>query len=240
MPSKKASVLVVDDDARILHMLQRMLELEGYQVLTAKSGDTALSMFDENTPDLVLLDIMMPDMDGHTVCQHIREFSDIPIIMVTAKGDNEEKVQGLDAGADDYVTKPFSASEIAARVRAVLRRTALWDEHPKPAFCSDDLVVDFARHRVTLSGHEVNLTATEHRLLSHLARNADRVVTPDQILERVWGEDYVGETHLLQVNVARLRHKLNDDIRNPRYILTRPGIGYMMQKKTGPDSNPPS
>ena len=238
MPSRKASVLVVDDDVRILHIMQRTLELEGYRVLAASNGEAALGMFDEETPDLVLLDIMMPGMDGYTVCQRIREFSEIPIIMVTAKCTDADTVQGLDAGADDYVTKPFSAIELASRVRSVLRRTTLWNEHPEPAFYSYDLVIDFARHKVTLSGREVNLTATEYRLLSYLARNADRVVTPDQMLERVWGENYVGETHLLQVNVARLRHKLNDDTRNPRYILTRPGIGYMMMKKTRPDSNP--
>ena len=239
MPSQKASVLVVDDDIRILHMLRRMLELEGYKVLIVNSGEAALNMFDEESPDLVLLDVMMPDVDGYTVCKSIREFSQIPIIMVTAKGNDEEKVQGLDAGADDYVAKPFSASELAARVRAVLRRTTLWDEHPEPAFRSHDLVIDFTHHRVTLSGCEVNLTATEYRLLSYLARNAERLVTPDQILEKVWGKNYLGETHLLQVNMSRLRHKLNDEARNPTYILTRPGIGYMM-KKPRPDSNPAS
>lgn len=239
MPSKKASVLVVDDDIRILHMLRRILELEGYKVLMVSSGESALNIFDEESPDLVLLDVMMPDVDGYTVCKSIREFSQIPIIMVTAKGNDEEKVQGLDAGADDYVAKPFSASELAARVRAVLRRTTLWDEHPEPAFRSHDLVIDFAHHRVTLSGCEVNLTATEYRLLSYLARNAERLVTPDQILEKVWGKNYLGETHLLQVNMSRLRHKLNDEARNPSYILTRPGIGYMM-KKPRPDSNPAS
>ncbi len=230
MPSMKTSLLVVDDDVHILRMMQRMLELEGYRVLTASSGEAALDIFDEETPDLVLLDIMMPNMDGYTVCRRIREFSQTPIVMVTGKDNDEEKVQGLDAGADDYVTKPFSAKELGARVRAVLRRTKLWDERPEPAFHSCDLVVDFARHRVTLSGQEVNLTATEYRLLSYLARNADRVVTPDQILGQVWGEEYVGESHLLQVNIARLRQKLNDDTKNPRYILTRPGIGYMMKK----------
>ena len=141
MPSKKASVLVVDDDVHILRMTGRILELEGYRVLTASNGETALDIFDEETPDLVLLDIMMPGMDGYTVCQRIREFSQIPIIMVTAKGNDEEKVQGLDAGADDYVTKPFSSKELAARVRAVLRRTTLWDERPEPAFCSNELVI---------------------------------------------------------------------------------------------------
>ena len=232
MPSRKTSVLVVDDDIRILRMLQRMLELEGYQVLTASSGVAALDIFDEKTPELVLLDIMLPDIDGYTVCQNIHEFSQIPIIMITAKDGDEEKVRGLDAGADDYVTKPFSANELVARVRAVLRRTRLWDEHPEPAFSFQDLVIDFVRHKVTAGSQEVNLTATEYRLLAYLVHNAGRVVTPDQIIEAVWGEEYIGEAHLLQVNMARLRQKLKDDARNPKYILTKPGIGYMMQQKT--------
>ena len=232
MPSKKAAVLVVDDDVRMLRMMQRILELEGYRVLTATDGEAALDVFDEETPDLVLLDIMMPGMDGYMVCQRIREFCQIPIIMVTAKGNDEEKVEALDAGADDYVTKPFSSSVLAARARAVLRRTKLWDERPEPAFCSADLVVDFARHMVTVGDKEVNLTATEYRMLSYLARNAGRVVTPDQILEKVWGEEYIGEHHLLQVNMARLRQKIGDDAKNLRYILTKPGIGYMITKQT--------
>jgi len=233
MPPRKASVLVVDDDVRVLRMMQRMLEFEGYRVLRASNGEAALDVFDEETPDLVLLDIMMPGMDGYSVCQRIHEFSQVPIIMVTAKGNDEDKVKGLDAGADDYVSKPFSANELAARARAVLRRTTLWDERPEPAFRSGNLVIDFARHRVTANNEEVNLTATEYRLLSYLARNAGRVVTPDQILEKVWGMDYIGETHLLQVNITRLRQKLKDDAKNPKYILTRPGIGYMMPKGDG-------
>ena len=152
--------------------------------------------------------------------------------MVTVKGKDEDKIQGLDTGADDYVIKPFSAKELVARVRAVLRRTKLLDGHPEPSFCSEDLVVNFAGHRVSMEEREVNLTVTEYRVLSYLAHNAGRVVTSDQILEKVWGEDYIGETHILQVNMARLRNKLEDDARNPRYILTRPGIGYMMLKKT--------
>jgi len=229
VPSRKASVLVVDDDVRILRMIRRILELEGYHVLKASNGEVALDVFCEENPDLVLLDIMMPGMDGYAVCRSLREFSQIPIIMVTAKCNEEETVQGLDAGADDYVTKPFSANELVARVRAVLRRSRLWDEMPKPAFRCNDIVIDFATHRVTLDSQEVNLTATEYKLLSYLARNANRVVTPDQILEKIWGEEYLGETHLLQVSMARLRRKLKDDTKNPRYILTKPGIGYMMK-----------
>ena len=232
MPSKKASVLVVDDDVRILRMTGRILELDGYRALTANSGEAALNMFDEGIPDLILLDIMMPGMDGYAVCQRIREFSQIPIIMVTAKDSDEEKVKGLNAGADDYVTKPFSSSELAARVRAVLRRAMLWDEHSEPAFCFDELLIDYRQHRVTLHGKETNLTAIEYRVLSYLAHNTGRVLTSDQILNKVWGEEYVGESHLLQVNIARLRQKLKDDAKEPKYILTRPGIGYSMIKQT--------
>ena len=230
MPSGKVSALIIDDDVRMLRMMQRVLELQGYRVRTASSGKAALDVFEEENPDLVLLDIMMPDIDGYALCQNIREFSQVPIIMVTAKDNNQEKVEGLDTGADDYITKPFSTSELVARVRAVLRRTKLWDERPEPTFRSGALVIDFARHRVTLDGQEVNLTATEYRILSYLARNADRIVTPDQILQRVWDKEYIGETHLLQVNIARLRQKLGDNPRNPKYILTRSGIGYMMRK----------
>ncbi len=230
MPLRKLTVLVVDDDTRMLRMMQRMLQLEGYRVITAISGKAALDMLDEENPDLVLLDIMMPYMDGYTVCQRIREFSSVPIIMVTAKSDDEAKVEGLNGGADDYVTKPFSTNVLSARVRAVLRRITLGDAHPELAFQFNDLVIDFARHCVTVGGQEVNLTATEYRLLSYMARNAGRVVTPDQFLEKVWGEEYLGESHLLQVNMARLRQKLNEDARNPKYILTRSGIGYMMMK----------
>ena len=232
VPPKKTSVLVVDDDIRMLRMMKRVLELEGYQVRTASGGEMALNMFDKETPSLVLLDIMMPDIDGYTVCQRIREFSQVPIIMVTAKGNDKEKVDGLDVGADDYVTKPFSASELSARVRAVLRRTELRDELPEAALHLNDLVIDFAQHRVLIGNQEVLLTATEYRLLSYLASNAGRVVTPDQLLNKVWGEEYIGDSHLLQVSIARLRQKLRDDAKKPKYISTRPGIGYIILKET--------
>ena len=227
----RVSVVVVDDDVHILRMVRRIREQEGYVVSFAIDGETAFDVFDDKTPDLVLLDIMLPDMDGYAICRRIREFSQVPVIMVTAKGNDEEKVLGLDAGADDYVTKPFSSGELVARVRAVLRRTTLRDEQAGTVLCSSDLVIDFGRHRVSMGGQEVNLTATEYRLLSYLAHNAGRVVTPDQVLERVWGEEYIGENHVLQVSIARLRHKLRDDARSPTYIMTRPGIGYMMMEQ---------
>ncbi len=230
MKSKKERILVVDDDVRVLRMMRRILELEGFQVLTAGSGEAAFDILAEVNLDLVLLDVMMPDIDGYTVCQRIREFSLIPIIMVTAKGKDEEKVTGLDAGADDYVTKPFAAKELNARVRAVLRRSQSWGEKAEPVFRLENLVVDFALRKVTLGRQEIDLTATEYKIISYLARNAGRVVTPDSILYHVWGEEYEGESHLLQVNVARLRRKIGDSAKNPKYVRTRPGIGYIMTK----------
>ena len=226
----KTTILAVDDDVRMLRMMKRTLELEGYRVLTASDGEAALDMLDRKAPCLVMLDVKMPDMDGYTVCRRIREFSQVPIIMVTALADDKDRVQGLDAGADDYITKPFAANELTARVRAVLRRAGVQDEHSKPVFHASDLVIDFARNRVFLGSKEMNLTSTEYRLLSYMAGNADRVVTTDQILEKVWDKEYIGGSHLIQVNMSRLRWKLRDDARNPRYILTRPGLGYMMVK----------
>ncbi len=229
---EKAKILVVDDDKRNRKLLGAMLLPLGYEVIYAQDGMEALQKYNEDLPDLVLLDIMMPLMDGYTVCRRIRESSLVPIIMVTAKGNENEKIEGLDAGADDYVTKPFSVHELAARVRAVLRRTSAWEEVSEPEFSSTGLVIDFTRHMVMLNGEELDLTATEYHLLSYLARNAGMVVTPDQILEKVWGEEYIGEHHLLQVNISRLRQKLLDDPRNPQYLLTKTGIGYSMKKPT--------
>jgi DNA-binding response OmpR family regulator len=230
MPARKALVLIVDDDIRIRRMMQRMLEMEGYRVITSSTGESALDILDTETPDIILLDIMMPGMDGVALCRRIRQFSTVPIIMVTARGDDSQKITGLNSGADDYVTKPFSTDELIARVRAVLRRQAASMEHTEPRFVTSQLFIDFLRQRVTMGEKEVNLTATEYRLLSYLARNAGRILTPDQLLERVWGAEYIGENHILQVNIARLRQKLGDKALNPQYIKTRPGIGYLLVK----------
>jgi DNA-binding response OmpR family regulator len=230
MPSKKSLVMVVDDDVRMLRMMKRMLELEGFQTVTANNGENALKTFEKETPDLILLDIMMPDMDGFTVCQRVREFSQVPVIMVTARGDDKEKVAGLNIGADDYVTKPFSASELAARVRAVLRRIGSHERPSEAVFRHKDLLIDFTSHRVMVNNSELKLTSTEYKLLSYISLNAGRVITPDQLLHKVWGEEYIGAPHLLQVNIARLRKKLGDDAKQPSYIMTRPGIGYIMAK----------
>jgi DNA-binding response OmpR family regulator len=226
---KRTRILVVDDDLSITQFLRANLETRGYEVKVAMDGAEALHTFEMELPDLVILDIRMPKMDGFEVCRRIREWSQTPIIMLTARGEEEDKVKGFDLGADDYITKPFSKDELVARVKAVLRRT-MWDERPEPAFQSGNLMVDFAQHRVILSGQDVKLTATEYKLLSYLARNAGRWVTAHQILEAVWGEEYIGEDHVLAVTIARLRQKLGDDPKEPSFIATRVSIGYMLLK----------
>jgi two-component system response regulator VicR len=209
-----------------------MLRLEGYRVITASNGHEALEYLNHEMPDLILLDIMMPEIDGYDLCQRIRESSQVPVIMLTAKDSEQDMIDGLDIGADDYITKPFLSRELLARIRAALRRTRPWDERPSPPFQLDDLTVDFNNHRVYQNGTEIRLTATEYRLLSYLARNAGRVLTVDAILNVVWGDRYYGDVHLLQSTMTNLRSKLGDNARNPQYIVTRSGIGYMMRKES--------
>ncbi|HBE28742.1 MAG TPA: DNA-binding response regulator [Ktedonobacter sp.] len=231
MPLKKSMVLTADDDPHLLRLVMRNLEFEGYEVLTASDGKQALELIEAREPDLVLLDVMMPKMDGFTVCQRVREFSSVPIIMVTARGQEQDRVSGLDLGADDYLTKPFGVDELLARVRAVLRRsrfTASDQASASPTLTIGEITIDYAQHLVTMGGQEVELTPTEYRILAYLAQNAGRVVTQDLLLEHVWGAEYVGESHILQVNVNRLRHKLEPDPVHPRYILTKVGIGYLI------------
>ena len=232
MPARKTTILTADDDPQLLRLIARNLELEDYEVLTASDGELALEQIEQFAPDLVLLDVMMPRMDGFTVCQRVREFSAVPIIIVTARGQDQDKVRGLDLGADDYLIKPFSIEELLARVRAVLRRaqfTASEHTHAMGATMTlGALTMDFAQHLVRRDGREMELTPTEYRILAYLAHNAGRVVTQDLLLEQVWGSEYVGEGHMLQVNINRLRHKIEPDPMHPRYILTKVGIGYLL------------
>jgi len=232
MSAKRTTVLAADDDPQLLRLVTRNLQLEGYEVLAASDGQQALEQIEQKSPDLVLLDIMMPKMDGFTVCYKVREFSSVPIIIVTARGQDQDKVRGLDLGADDYLTKPFSVDELLARVRSVLRRAQFTVKERAQGWQSTmsigDLVIDFSQHLVTLASKEVALTPTEYSLLAHLAQNVGRVVTQDLLLEHVWGPEYLGEGHMLQVNINRLRRKLEPDPAHPRYILTKIGIGYSL------------
>ncbi|HYL42182.1 MAG TPA: response regulator transcription factor [Ktedonobacteraceae bacterium] len=232
MPVKKTTILAADDDPQLLRLVMRNLQFEGYEVLPASNGQQALEEIEAHVPDLVLLDVMMPKMDGFTVCQHVREFSSVPIIIVTARGQDQDKVRGLDLGADDYLTKPFSVDEMLARVRAVLRRaqfTVNEQAHSiHKTITIGDLTVDSAQHLVAMAGKEVALTPIEYRILAYLAQNVGRVVTQDMLLEHVWGAEYLGESHMLQVNINRLRRKLEVDPTRPRYILTKVGVGYFL------------
>ena len=231
MPGKKTAILVADDDPQLLRLVARNLELEGYDVTTATNGQQALDIISTALPDLAVLDVMMPRIDGFTVCQRAREFSSLPIMILTARGADQDKIHGFDVGADDYLTKPFSVAELLARVRAILRRSQADPVNPRAARAQvaiGDLTVDFRQHLVALSEREIPLSPLEYRLLAYLAQNAGRVITQDMLLEHVWGEEYAGETHLLQVNINRLRRKIEDDPTHPRYLLTKTGIGYLL------------
>jgi len=185
----------------------------------------------DNSPDLAVLDVMMPRLDGFAVCQKVREFSSLPIMMLTARGQDQDKVRGFDLGADDYVTKPFSIAELLGRVRAILRRSQaspVASHIAQAQVTIGDLTIDFSQRLVTVNGTAITLTPVEYRLLAYLAQNAGRVITQDLLLEHVWGAEYIGESHLLQVNINRLRHKVEADPAHSRYLLTKTGIGYLM------------
>jgi DNA-binding response OmpR family regulator len=230
VPVKKTKILVADDEAQLLRLVSRNLQLDGYETIMANDGAEALAEAEAQAPDLVLLDVMMPKMDGFTVTQRVREFSSVPIIIMTARGQDEDKIRGLDLGADDYLTKPFNVDELLARVRAVLRRSQYAAAVGGLAATMEigELAIDYAQHRVTMADQEIALTPIEYRMVAYLAQNAGRVLTQDQLLEHVWGPDYVGETHMLQVNINRLRRKLEPDAAHPRYILTKVGVGYLL------------
>src|SRR6266699_5094995 len=232
MPAKKTTILAADDDPQLLRLMTRNLQLEGYDVIAASDGQQALELVENNNLDLLLLDVMMPRMDGFTVCQRVREFSAVPIIIVTARGQDQDKVRGLDLGADDYLTKPFSIDELLARVRAVLRRAQFSVKENaqglQSTMTTGELTIDFSQHLVALAGREVALTPTEFSILAYLAQNAGRIVTQDLLLEHVWGSEYLGEGHMLQVNINRLRRKIETDPTHPRYILTKVGVGYSL------------
>lgn len=229
----KSVILVVDDEPRYLKLLRFNLEQSGYQVVTAATGEDAVEITASHNPHLILLDLRLPDMDGYDVCQRIREFSTAPIIMVTAKAEVVDKVRGLKVGADDYVTKPFSADELLARVETVLRRSRPPDATPTTTRLEvGGLVIDLARRTVTVDGQGILLSPVEYRLLHCLATNAGRVMTPEEIQERVWGSEYREYYEGLRAHIHRLRQKIEKDPERPRYIITKHGVGYTLALDT--------
>ncbi len=220
-------ILVVDDEERMVRFIRLNLEHDGFRVIEAFNGNQAINKARSNLPDLVLLDVMMPDLDGFEVLKVMREVSSVPVIMLTAKGEEEDRVRGLELGADDYITKPFSPRELVSRVRAVLRRTETATATTHGLIEVDDrLKIDFDRREVWVDGKLVKLRPTEYRLLYHLVQNAGWVITHDQLLAKVWGYEYRDEPHYVRLYINYLRKKLEEDPANPKYILTERGIGY--------------
>jgi len=223
-------ILIVDDEPRYLRLLEANLRTEGYEVVTASDGAQAVDVFSNQPIDLVLMDVMMPKLDGFGATQRIREFSNTPIIILTAKGDEQDRVRGLDLGADDYLVKPFSATELLARVRAVLRRA-------QPAadvggqsrfFTHGNLKIDFARAEIWKGENPISLSATEYRLLLQFAHHVGKIMSSEELLTSVWGPEYRTDKEILWVSIARLRQKLEDDAHSPKHIVTRSGLGYLM------------
>jgi len=226
-PGRKRRILVVDDEPRMIHFIRLNLEHDGFEVSEAASGTQALAQLRDRLPDLVLLDVMMPDLDGFATLEMIREISTVPVIMLTAKGEEDDRVRGLELGADDYVTKPFSPRELVSRVRAVLRRVEAPGAPAHEVIQVDDrLKLDFDRREIWVDGELVRLRPTEFKLLYHLVQNAGWVVPHDQLLAKVWGYEYRDETHYLRLYINYLRQKLERAPANPQYILTERGVGY--------------
>lgn len=228
---QNVKVLLIEDDPAILRMVQYLLTDEGMTAVTARNGLEGLRCFYATRPDLVILDLMMPELDGWETCQRIREMADVPILMLTARGQDEDMVRGLSTGADDYMVKPFSPEVLVARIHALLRRTGWAKEAETPVVFSDErLQIDLEARRVTVAGKPIRLTATEFQLLAYLVANAGRVLTFRQILENVWGWEYQDDTQFARLYTWRLRQKLEQDPKHPNYILTEYGVGYRFEK----------
>jgi DNA-binding response OmpR family regulator len=222
-------ILVADDENLYQHLLRVNLEKEGFEVFTASNGLDALEMVSSRHPDLVVLDVMMPKLDGITTCERIRQYSNVPIIILTARGEEQDRVRGLNVGADDYVVKPFSATELVARVRAVLRRTSTSEQITQNRyFTHANLKIDFARAEVWKDNKPVYLSATEYRLLIQFAHHIGQVMTAEELLMAIWGPQYREDKEILWVSIARLRQKLEDNPHSPMHIVTRAGLGYLM------------
>lgn len=222
-------ILVVDDEKLIVKGIRFSLEQEGMAVDCAYDGEEALAMAKENTYDVILLDVMLPKYDGYEVCQQIREFSDVPIIMVTAKDDDMDKILGLEYGADDYITKPFNILEVKARIKAIMRRSSKKDEDGKKGATYGDLTIDCDSRRVYIEGKEANLTAKEFDVLELLVFHPNKVYDRDALLDLVWGKDYPGDARTVDVHIRRLREKIEKNPSEPKYVHTKWGVGYYFE-----------
>ena len=231
MSDRKRKILIVDDEFEIRRFLRASLQLYYNEIIEAGNGSDALEKTYSQKPDLLILDLGLPDLDGVEVTRQVREISNVPIIILSVRNQEKDKIEALDAGADDYLTKPFGMGELLARVRVVLRK--LEPQIPTPVFISDDLVLDIPRHRLSLAGKEISLTPTEFDILRVLMQNRGVVVTHRQLIRQVWGSVYGDESRLLRVNISNLRHKIEADPNQPVYILTELGVGYRFKEFEG-------
>ena len=236
-PRSKRTILIVDDEPRILDSVRMNLELEGYQVFEATNGQEALGEVRRRLPDLVVMDVMMPEMDGFEALRELRKFSSVPVVLLTVKADERDVVHGLELGADDYVAKPFSPAVLLSRIKAVLRRAEAPSQAPtsRELRVDDRLTIDFDRHEVWKDGEKVQLRPTEFRLLYHLASSPGVVLTHETLLSRVWGPEYRDASHYVRLYINYLRQKLEDDPARPHYILTERGVGYRFVDYTAAD-----
>src|SRR6185312_13474735 len=229
--ARDVTILIVDDEPRIRDFVRMNLELEHYSVLEASNGIEALEQLREHLPDLVVLDVMMPEMDGFETLRNIREVSTVPVIMLTVRQNEQDRIHGLDLGADDYLAKPFSPRELLSRIRALLRRSFMAPPARKTEIVVDsDLKIDFSRREVIVRGQKVILRPTEYRLLYHLVNNAGHLLTHETLLSKVWGHEYRDESHYLRLYITYLRQKLERDPSHPQYILTERGVGYRFRE----------
>jgi DNA-binding response OmpR family regulator len=228
---RSITVLVVDDEPRLVDVVRMNLEVEGYRVLEAFDGYEALEKLKQDLPDLVVLDVMMPELDGFATLRRIREVSNVPVIMLTVKQEESDRIRGLEIGADDYLTKPFSPRELQTRIKALLRRTFMAPPARNTRIVVDPgLTIDFSKREVWVRGDKVTLRPTEYRLLYHLVNNAGRLMTHDTLLSKVWGHEYRDESHYLRLYITYLRQKLESDPAHPKYILTERGVGYRFRE----------
>ncbi|MCY3022412.1 MAG: response regulator [Planctomycetota bacterium] len=231
MPPNAPTVLAIEDEAQIRRFLRATLGSEGYTLLEAETGEQALTEAASYPPDLILLDLGLPDMDGLEVIRRLRQWTSVPVIIISARGQEQDKVAALDAGADDYLTKPFGVAELMARIRVALRH-ANRTEDESAVFESGDLKVDLARRLVFVGGQEVHLTPIEFKLLALLAKHAGKVLTHRQVLKEVWGPNYADDSHYLRVFVHQLRHKIEADPAQPKHLITEAGVGYRLRAQT--------
>ncbi len=229
MSDEKELILLIEDEPQMRRFLRITLQSQGYRLVEASTAQEGLMQATTRNPDVVLLDLGLPDLDGLEVTKRLREWTHIPIIIISAREQERDKVNALDAGADDYLTKPFNAGELLARIRVALRHTAKGQKDQEPVFMLKNLRVDFSQRRVFIDDREVHLTPIEYKLLSVLVRNAGKVITHNQLLKEVWGPAYVNEVQYLRVYMTQLRHKLESDSARPRFLINEPGIGYRLK-----------